>query len=76
MDGAGDVNGDGVDDVAIGASHVMSPGGVQSGAAYVVFGKTTGFPAVLEVSTLNGSNGFAMRGVRERRIRRRGQPGR
>ncbi len=39
------------------------PAEVQSGAAYVVFGKTTAFPAVIEVYTLNGSNGFALYGV-------------
>ena len=58
-DVAGDVNGDGIDDVLIGAWGVDGPGGSTAGAAYVIFGKTTGFPAVIEVSTLNGSNGFA-----------------
>ena len=37
--------------------------GFKFGAAYVVFGKTTSFPAVIEVNTLTGSNGFAIYGV-------------
>ena len=59
-DVAGDVNGDGIDDVLIGAWGVDGPGGSSDGAAYVIFGKTTGFPATLEVTSLNGSNGFAL----------------
>ena len=64
---AGDVNGDGIDDVLIGASSVDDNGKLNAGAAYVIFGKVTAtsgaFPAVLEVATLNGSNGSAFRGV-------------
>lgn len=63
VDGAGDVNGDGLDDVVIGAVLVSNGGAVRSGAAYVVFGKPSAFSAALEVSTLNGSNGFALFGV-------------
>jgi hypothetical protein len=37
--GEGDVNGDGVIDVAVGAPDATSSGRVQSGAAFVVFGK-------------------------------------
>ncbi len=40
MSTAGDVNGDGVDDVLIGAP-VASPNGSVSGASYVVFGQAT-----------------------------------
>ena len=56
---AGDVNGDGFDDLIIGAT--AANGG--TGAAYVVFGKASGFPAVLDLSTLDGSNGYAIDGV-------------
>ncbi|QEH38910.1 FG-GAP repeat protein [Aquisphaera giovannonii] len=63
VDGAGDVNGDGLDDVAIGATIASNAAGARSGAVYVVLGKPAGFPAVIEVSTLNGANGFAMFGV-------------
>lgn len=55
--GAGDVNGDGFDDVVIGAPFA-APNGLNSGESYVVFGKAGNFAATLNVSTLDGSNGF------------------
>ena len=58
---AGDVNGDGFDDLLIGAS-TASPNGMSSGASYVVFGKASGFTANLDLSTLDGSNGFQING--------------
>jgi hypothetical protein len=59
---AGDVNGDGIDDVIVGAND-SDAGGADSGASYVVFGKTTGFAANVNVSTLNGTNGFRITGA-------------
>ncbi|MGH8549010.1 MAG: thrombospondin type 3 repeat-containing protein, partial [Methylococcales bacterium] len=60
---AGDVNGDGVDDVLIGANRA-DPNGSESGASYVVFGGAgVGASGNLELSTLNGSNGFRLSGV-------------
>ena len=47
---AGDVNGDGFDDLIIGGT-------------YVVFGKTSGFAADIDVSTLNGGTGFRLVGA-------------
>src|SRR5205085_396984 len=61
VSGAGDVNGDGFDDVIIGASGAGS-NGTGSGASYVVFGKAA-FAANLNLSTLNGVNGFKLSGV-------------
>ena len=61
--GGGDVNGDGIDDVLVHANGVDTPGGTFAGATFVIFGKTSPFPAVLEVSTLVGLNGFALRGI-------------
>ncbi|WGM38577.1 hypothetical protein [Caulobacter sp. NIBR1757] len=58
---AGDINGDGIDDLVIGA-YTADPKGSNSGASYVVFGRTTGFAAVLELSTLDGTNGFQING--------------
>lgn len=63
--GAGDVNGDGVNDVLVGAWGA-DPNGAYSGATYVVFGGTeTGASGVLELSSLDGGNGFVLNGVAE-----------
>ncbi len=60
---AGDINGDGVDDLLIGASHA-SPNGHNSGASYVVFGTSeVGDNGRVELSALDGTNGFAINGV-------------
>ncbi|MCC5630048.1 tandem-95 repeat protein [Nostoc sphaeroides CHAB 2801] len=59
----GDINGDGIDDLIIGASSA-SPNGQQSaGESYVVFGKSSGFGSVLNLSSLDGSNGFVINGI-------------
>ena len=60
---AGDVNGDGFDDVIVGARSAENSGSQESGAAYVVYGQTGGFPTTIELSTLNGTNGFVFEGV-------------
>ncbi|NBB16576.1 hypothetical protein GVN21_14530 [Caulobacter sp. SLTY] len=59
---AGDLNGDGIDDLIIGAPQA-DPNGSSSGAAYVVFGSRTGFGATLALSSLDGSNGFQINGA-------------
>ena len=60
---AGDVNGDGVDDLLIGASYASTNGGI-SGASYVVFGGAgVGSSGNLELSALDGTNGFRLSGV-------------
>ena len=57
VSGAGDVNGDGIDDVIIGADR---EGDDYSGASYVLFGRNSGFSSSLNLSTFNGTNGFAI----------------
>ncbi len=59
---AGDVNGDSFDDVIVGAHHA-DPNGINSGSSYVVFGKASGFDATMDLSSLDGSNGFRMDGA-------------
>jgi hypothetical protein len=55
---AGDINGDGIEDLLIGAA-----GAVQyRGTAYVVFGRAAGFPAELDLASLDGANGFVLKG--------------
>ncbi|QFS45768.1 beta strand repeat-containing protein [Nostoc sphaeroides] len=59
---AGDINGDGIDDLII-AAPFADPNGTNSGQSYVVFGSKEGFGAQLNLSTLNGTNGFAINGI-------------
>lgn len=59
---ASDVNADGIDDVIIGADYADADG-IDSGAAYVVFGQALStFPPQMNLADLNGSNGFAIYG--------------
>jgi hypothetical protein len=55
---AGDVNGDGFDDVIIGAPNANS----TYGASYIVFGAASGFGSSFNLSTLDGTNGFKISG--------------
>ncbi len=60
---AGDVNGDGFDDIIVGA-YYGDPNGIDvAGESYVVFGKSSRFVAILSLNTLNGSNGFRIDGI-------------
>ena len=60
VSGAGDVNGDGFADFIVGAPLA---GASRHGVSCVVFGKAAGFPANLNLSDLNGVNGFKLEGV-------------
>ncbi|MGN7614574.1 hypothetical protein ACQZV8_21090, partial [Magnetococcales bacterium HHB-1] len=59
----GDINGDGYDDLLLSANMYDGTAGTDSGIAYVVFGQASGWDASLDLSTLNGSNGFIIEGV-------------
>ncbi len=59
----GDINDDGIDDLLVGA-HLANLPLTNAGAGYVIFGSDVGFPALLDVRTLDGTNGFALRGTR------------
>ncbi|PZD70685.1 Bifunctional hemolysin/adenylate cyclase [Acaryochloris thomasi RCC1774] len=58
---AGDVNGDGIDDIIVGAPHPTNVG-EYSGESYVIFGSTS-FESTVNLSDLNGSNGFTINGI-------------
>ena len=63
VSGAGDVNGDGLDDLIIGAMG-DDPNGSGSGASFVVYGKTNG--EMVELSDVqHGIGGFVINGVGE-----------
>ena len=59
---AGDVNGDGIDDIIVGASLVSVDGGFGVGEAYVVFGSANGFDDEIDLAALDGTNGFRLQG--------------
>ncbi|MEK6790011.1 MAG: Ig-like domain-containing protein, partial [Pseudomonadota bacterium] len=61
---AGDVNGDGFDDLIVGANLADANGNSNSGASYVVFGgPSLGTAGNLNLSALNGLNGFRLLGA-------------
>ena len=59
---AGDVNGDGLDDVIIGAV-AGSQGGLYSGQAYVIFGAPGKDRAQVHLSALGSQEGFILQGA-------------
>ncbi len=62
---AGDVNGDGIDDLVIGADGASPNGNGSAGESYVVFGASGGFAPSLDLSNLDGNNGFVLNGIDE-----------
>ncbi len=66
---AGDVNGDGVGDLIVGAPHADPDREENAGESYVVFGSSAGFPAVFPFESLyprgggDGTRGFVVTGI-------------
>ncbi|MCC5650244.1 hypothetical protein LC609_10425 [Nostoc sp. XA013] len=60
----GDINGDGIDDLIIGAPTADPNGNYSAGQSYVVFGgRNLGSGGSLNASDLNGTNGFLINGI-------------
>lgn len=62
-DTAGDIDGDGFADIAIGAPNADANGLIDAGAGYTVLGSDGVFPATLILSELDGSNGYTVTGT-------------
>ncbi|MFI4917643.1 MAG: GC-type dockerin domain-anchored protein [Phycisphaerales bacterium JB060] len=62
--GLGDVNSDGIDDIAIGGKGYDPDGSMaDDNQAFVVFGRADGqFPFMMDLSTLDGTDGFRLDG--------------
>ena len=58
----GDINGDGIDDLIIGAPGASSLASATVGAAFVVFGRSTGIASAIDLATLDGTSGFRLDG--------------
>ena len=56
VSGAGDVNGDGFADLIVGVPQYSSF--TTAGAGYVIYGKASGFAPSINLTSLNGANGF------------------
>ncbi len=64
LDGAGDINGDGIDDLLVGASHtVINPRRKGVGQTYFIYGSSSAFSARASLADLDGSNGFRINGI-------------
>lgn len=61
---AGDVNGDGIDDLLVGAYTAAAEGRTTAGESYVIFGSSSGFSEVLDLADLDGNNGFVLNGIK------------
>jgi hypothetical protein len=64
VSGAGDLNGDGFDEIIVGAIGYDGPGGANCGAVYVIFGHSaaTAFTDI-DLATLSSSQGFRITGA-------------
>jgi|GEM_PF-3997213 len=62
---AGDVNGDGIDDFLISETYADTAAGNSAGAVYLVFGQEGGLGAQVDLTALDGTNGYVFTGAVE-----------
>ena len=55
--GIGDFNGDGIDDIALGIPQLSPANRPRAGGVYLVYGRSDGFPAVLNLADVSGGDG-------------------
>ncbi|MEE2737922.1 MAG: integrin alpha, partial [Planctomycetota bacterium] len=60
---AGDVNGDGIDDLLVGAPYADPENRSSAGEVYVVFGKKSGYKSTWDLDSLTDSEGFVIQGI-------------
>ncbi|TSE08870.1 HYR domain-containing protein [Aquimarina algiphila] len=60
LDTVGDINNDGIDDIAL--SEGSGSGSSLTGKCHILYGNSSGFPAIIRVNEIDGSNGFTIVG--------------
>lgn len=67
ISGLGDFDGDGLDDLAVGAVYFDPPGRLDAGAVHLIYGTPSGFGAggVLPLASLDGLTGVTLLGASE-----------
>jgi len=60
---AGDFNGDGLSDVIIGAFQANPLGRHYAGSSYIIYGKKGGYPAPIDLASLNANQGVILEGA-------------
>ncbi|WP_375577963.1 integrin alpha [Marivirga tractuosa] len=61
----GDINNDGLEDIAISSDYAVIDGNDFTGKVYVVFGTEDEFDDTFDLNNLNGDNGFVVEGIAE-----------
>ena len=62
VSGIGDLNNDGIDDIAVGAYLADPDGFDRAGKTYIIYGRNA-FPENFSTCSLNGTNGFIVNGI-------------
>lgn len=60
---AGDFNGDGFEEILIGAYSAAPNNKIDAGSSFLIYGTNKTFGAILELSTMNGTNGLRVNGA-------------